>query len=111
MRKVTAEQVKDAMIGASITRLQHHECGDCHKSTYYCREGSRLYYDPSCECRNATPQPRSWQEAADSINLQTDPEIQILVAKSWGLVLGPLVNPESNGHGGPPRFDDLNPDD
>ena len=83
--KVTAEQVKAAMIAADITRVEHHECSMCGYMTAYLREGEELYFDPGCYCTDgAGPEMRLWDDPAHWINMQ-DEEWSRKIADKFGI--------------------------
>ena len=107
MRKVTADQVRDAMIATSITTVASHKCAECGEEVCYRREGDRLFFDLSCGCRRSDPLPLEWEAHADNINAIDDPEFRRVFAARFGLVLGPLIDPERNGHGALPDFNYL----
>lgn len=87
---VTGAQVLDAMKAAKITRVEHHDCAMCGYMTAYFREGDNLYFDAGCDCssrthiRSATP-----EDAADWINMQTDPAAGQELRKCFGLFPAP----------------------
>lgn len=103
MRRITAEQIREAMIAGSITEVPGVKCDQCGVPFYYRREDDRLLYDLSCRCKVVAPYPLSWEVLAEHINSQTDPELQRMIATQYGLVLGPFVEPERNGHGHAPE--------
>lgn len=84
---VTGEQVKEAMIDREITRVDHHECGICGFMVYFSRDGEQLYFNSRCDCVGvADPEPRSWEHAADWINMQSNHEVKNKLAKRFGLL-------------------------
>lgn len=93
---VTGEQVKEAALKAGITRIDHHDCGGCGYMTAYLIEDGRLYFDPGCYCSRygaAMSEPRSWQSAADWINMQSRSgdhgDVAAKIAAQFGLELEP----------------------
>jgi len=74
MRNVTPEEVKAAVIAASLTRIDHHDCGGCGAMVYYSIVDGNLFFNPACDCGSywSPPQPRDWSEASDWINMQSD---------------------------------------
>lgn len=85
---ITGEQVKEAMIAANITYVPHHECGGCGCMVSYQREGEQLIFDPRCGCTSlGYVEPRSWQSAADWINMQSNPDAKQNIAKRFGVKL------------------------
>jgi hypothetical protein len=69
---VTGAQVLEAMKAANITHVDHHDCGGCGEMVFYSRFGDQLFFNPGCGCSYSPPEPRSWDEAADYINMQND---------------------------------------
>ena len=83
--QITGEQLKQAMIAANITRVDHHDCGICGYMTAYVRQGELLYFDPGCDCSfRGALEPRPWEWAARWVNEQ-DAEWQIKLAAAFGL--------------------------
>lgn len=68
---VTGEQVKEAAEKAGITRIDHHDCGGCGMMVFYSIHGGQLYFNPGCGCSWSPREPRSWESAADWINMQS----------------------------------------
>lgn len=92
--KATGEQVRDAMIAANITAVDHHECGICYYMCRFIRREEALFFDPGCDCTRGAPlELRSWQDAADWINMQNE-EGSAKIAQAFGLT-NP-VQPEEN---------------
>lgn len=82
---ITGEQVREAMIAAGITVVNHHECSICGVPVCYFRVDDRLYFDSSCDCASSTPRQSSWEEAADWINMQSKPEHRAILMRLFGL--------------------------
>jgi hypothetical protein len=78
-------EVRDAMIAADITEVPHHDCGGCGVWVKYLRHGEQLYFGPGCGCSWSNPEPRSWADAADWLNMQSRPDIQQKLAARFGL--------------------------
>jgi hypothetical protein len=89
MNQVTGEQVRDAMITANITRVEHHDCGGCGVVVFYSRIGENLYFNPGCGCKWSPSEPRAWSDAADWINMQTSEEWRQKLRAAFGLPAGP----------------------
>ena len=85
MTDITADRVKQAMISSNIDRVDHHECAGCGYMVNYTRYRDQLYFNPGCGCSWGASEPRSWQEAADWINMQTNPEVKEKLMKSFGI--------------------------
>lgn len=91
---VTADECRDAVRSAGITRTKHHRCGGCGYMTGYVfepasdvfidpsKEGMEpsdlvVGYDPGCDCSSCGPAGyrfSSWEDFADSFNMQDTPE-------------------------------------
>jgi hypothetical protein len=84
---VTGEQVKAAVAKAGITRIDHHECGICGHMVFYVVNGDQLFFAPACGCSWSPMEPRSWDSAADFINMQSRPDIAAKIAAGFGLTL------------------------
>jgi len=83
---VTGEQVREAMMSANITRVDHHPCGICGFMVHYFREGDLLYFDPGCSCVAGNgPELRPWDDAAAWINMQSKDEWRDKLRKQFGL--------------------------
>lgn len=83
---VTADQVKRAMAHSNITHVNHHACGICNSMTAYVIHKDKLYYDSSCNCTyDGRPEQRSFQDAADWINMQDNPDVIADLYKKFGL--------------------------
>lgn len=87
---ITANQVKDGMTRNGIITVDHHSCGFCDYMTKFVREGDELFFDPGCDCvpyiKNL--EPREFQDAADWVNMQSDPDIKSKLAAKFGVVVG-----------------------
>jgi hypothetical protein len=87
---VTGEQVKAAVLKAGIKQVDHHDCAGCGYMTRYVIEGDQLYFDPGCHCSRygyTMAEPRSWDSAADWINMQSRPDVAAKIAAMFGLDL------------------------
>lgn len=88
-KAVSANEVRDAVLAAEIHFIPHHTCGLCEGMVaFFVSQNGTLFFDPSCDCSSRVRvEPRSWQDAADWINMQSNPEVRIGVAARFGLVL------------------------
>jgi hypothetical protein len=85
---VTGAEVRDAAIAAKIKRVAHHRCGGCGVMVHYLIVDQMLFFDPSCDCTRAfRPELREWSDAANWINMQSDPKHRVEIANSFGLDL------------------------
>jgi len=85
MDDVTEEQVKTAALSKGIPTIDHHRCSFCNTMVYYFIQGEDLFFNPGCGCSWSPPTQSSWQYAADWINMQSNSEIKIGIAKRFGL--------------------------
>lgn len=88
MENVTADEVQEAVLAAGKTWIDHHECGICGVMVGYRIAGTRLYFDSSCGCADSSQQPRSWQDAADWINMQSSDEWKLKLRERFGIAKG-----------------------
>lgn len=86
MNQVTPDEVKRAVLAAGITWIDHHDCSICGWMVGYTRVGEQLYFDPRCDCTSFPeyPRPRSWQSAADWINMQIREDIKAKIMARFG---------------------------
>ena len=91
--KVTAQQVFDAAVESGEQWVPHHACGICGVMTGFILDDESISFDSSCGCASSYPQPRTWQDAADWINMQSDPKHAAEIAKRFGLVLDEGAKP------------------
>lgn len=91
---VTGQEVADAVQKAGITRIDHHNCGICGHMVCYTVDQDQLFFNPGCGCSWSPPEHRSWQSAADYINVQSRSgkwgDVAAKVAKGFGLELPPV---------------------
>jgi hypothetical protein len=84
--KFTGEEVKESVLENGIQSIDHHRCSICNLMVYYEIKGGELYFQPSCDCSQwHPPEPRSWQSAADWINMQSNETSHASIAKRFGL--------------------------
>lgn len=61
---------------------------------HYTVDNGQLFFSPGCGCSWEPPQPRTWQSAADYINMQQRTgeygDVAAKVAKSFGIDLPPV---------------------
>lgn len=81
---VSGDQIKATMIDQNIRYVQHHACSICDEFVYFVREGDHLFFDSSCGCAQSNPTPRDWNDAAEWINEQTNPDYQVELLKRFG---------------------------
>lgn len=86
MKKVTGEEVKAAVFAAGITYIQSGVCSLCGGSVGYDVFGPDLYFNSNCNCADFKPrEPRTWDYAAQWINMQTDETIQREIMTRFGM--------------------------
>lgn len=79
--KITGEQVKAAVLNAGITYIPHHDCGLCGEKVAYQVFDGNLFFCPGCGCSYSPPEPRTWESAAEFINMQNEKGRIELMAK------------------------------
>lgn len=86
---ITADQVKAAALATGKQWLVARECSICLSPIGYEIHGEDLYFNGSCDCvRYGSPiEPRSWQSAADWINMQDNETARREVAAVFHLTL------------------------
>lgn len=84
---ITGKQVAEAMEAANIQYVDHHPCGFCGYMTRFVRVGNVLFFDIGCHCtyRGETLEPRPFDDVANWINMQSEPEIRTRLAASFGI--------------------------
>lgn len=82
---VTAEQVRAGVLGARITKIDHHKCLICKHMVFYSVVDGSLFFNAGCGCGWEPPRAANWQEAANYINMQTDETVRLHVMKQFGL--------------------------
>jgi len=85
-----ADEIKAAAMKAGIKRVEVRGCSMCnYPMAYIIQEDGKLWYDPGCNCTHGGPnlEPRNWSDAADWINMQSQVESKIAIAKKFGLEL------------------------
>lgn len=86
MKAITADEVKKAMISSGIDRVEHHGCSICGQMTFYFRDGEQLFFNSGCGCSWSEPKPRSWDSAADWINMQSNGEVRRKLKERFGFL-------------------------
>ena len=85
---VTGEQVKQAMSEKGITVVDHHKCGLCGYMTKYEVINDDIYFDPGCYCTGgAGHELCGFQDGADWINMQSNPDVKKKLALEFGIEL------------------------
>lgn len=89
MSNVNGEQVKTAVMTAGIVLIEHHSCAICNYMTRYIHVNGDLYFDAGCYCGRTMSdlEPRSWDEAARWINMQSNEAARVNIAKRFGIDL------------------------
>lgn len=82
---VTGEQVRAAAMAAGITHIPHHECGCCGELVFYTVYDGDLYFNPACGCSWSLAEPRTWDSAANWINMQTNEDVRVRLMAKFGM--------------------------
>jgi hypothetical protein len=85
-RDVTVQELQESCRAKDIWYVNHHECGCCGEWTRYLID-AQVLYDSSCGCSSSRPTPRSWDEVAEFVNMQSRPEIKKEIALRFGIEL------------------------
>lgn len=81
---VTGEQVRAAVMAAGLTYIPHHECSCCGEMVAYTVHDGDLYFAPGCGCSWSPQEPRTWDSAADWINMQNDEwRVKLMEWQQW----------------------------
>lgn len=90
---VTGQQVQEAVRKAGISRIDHHDCGICGQMVCYVVADDQLFFSPGCGCSWGPIERRSWDSAAEYINMQQRSgewgDVGAKVAAGFGLELPP----------------------
>jgi hypothetical protein len=79
----TAQEIKEqTKVGAWTL----HRCSICRAPIQYVFDGDYVAFDSNCDCTSYwTPrQQRSWQDVADTINMQSEPVQQRMLGELRG---------------------------
>lgn len=89
---VTGDQVKAAVLAAGLQTIDLRSCGLCGTMLFYSVRGDQIFYNPACDC---TPEPRTWDDPAQTINMQTRSgphgDAGARMALRFGIVLEPAT--------------------
>ena len=83
--RVTGSQLREAMVRQNIVTVRHHTCSICNESVYYIRKDEQLFFDSSCDCCQSEPSLRSWDDAAEWVNLQTNEDYRVVLLSRFGI--------------------------
>jgi len=86
MSKVTGEQVMAAVVSAGLDYIDHHDCGICGSSVFYSVVDGNLYFNPGCGCSWSPPEQRTWESAADWINMQDNDSVRTKIKAKFGML-------------------------
>lgn len=78
------EEFKTAAREKDITKWVVNDCSICGYQCAYLIRGDEVYYDAGCGCVYYPPHLRSWQDIADSYNMQKSPEYIKEMDEFWG---------------------------
>ena len=85
---ISAEQVRTSVAANKITRIDHHRCSICGHMVFYSVIEDKLYFNGACGCSWEPPSMRSWQSAADWINMQDNETQRLYIMGLFGLKEG-----------------------
>jgi len=97
---VNGEQVKTAAMTANIRTIEHHSCAICGYMTRYIHDDGRLFFDAGCYCGRTMSnlEPRSWDEAANWINMQSNEAVRVNIARRFGIDLTAVSSEVTDEH-------------
>lgn len=81
---VTGEQVRDAVVKAGIRIIKQHQCSICNYWVFWFFENGKLFFNPSCKCNRSGGLRRTWQDAADWINLHSNESKKRKIMQRFG---------------------------
>lgn len=86
---VTANEVQKAVIDNNINVIPHHECAICGEWVAYEVYNKQLFFNSNCGCSSFWSPVIlcSWQDAADFINMQSNPRVRVEIASLFGLTI------------------------
>ncbi len=89
IKAIKAIEVKEAMEKANINWVEVRRCSICDCPVAYERKGEDLFFDGNCDCTSFwnPPQPRSYEEIAELINIQSNSEYKTELAHKFGFQL------------------------
>jgi hypothetical protein len=82
---ITGEQLKTIAALSGVRSVRHHDCGLCGLPTRYVIDRSDVYYDGSCDCAQSRPRHSRWENVAEWINGQTNPEERARILREFGM--------------------------
>lgn len=97
MRRVTAEEVKKAVMAMHKTIIPDHRCSVCDVMVHYEVYNGELFFNPNCGCTTPgmehKPEPRAWSDLAYCINIQISEKAQANMLERFNLPLEDTVCP------------------
>lgn len=88
MRNTTAEELKQACHKHKIERVNVRQCSICNGWIGYVISGDSIAFDSGCDCVSYGGwMARTWQDAAECVNMQTDFEVKKTLAAKFGVDL------------------------
>jgi len=85
MLKITAIQLKEAMIEAGISFVPIRPCSICEEIMGFVRRSDMLFIDSSCGCASSQPRRVPWLCAEEFVNEQKDNDAIRAAAARFGL--------------------------
>lgn len=88
MRNTTADEIKQSCRKHKIERADVRQCSICHAWIGYVITGDNIAFDGGCDCTSYGGwSSRTWHDAADFVNIQTNMEVKKRVASKFGVDL------------------------
>lgn len=72
---VSADDCRKAVANSGKTWWLSHHCHFCTVPVGWVFEKGTVRYRSACDCKFAPDKPMTWEDVADAINMQSDPEI------------------------------------
>lgn len=88
LHPITGEELKRAAMAAKIVRVEHHACAGCNYMTaWIISSEGHLGFDTGCDCTYQAGgiEPRTWDDAARWVNMQTNGAVKEALLRSFGI--------------------------
>ena len=76
MKKYSAEWVRAEAQTKGASYVDHHRCGLCDHMVYFSIRGDIVLFHPACDCGWSNPEPRSFEDIARWLAMQSSDEIR-----------------------------------
>ena len=80
-----AIRLKDSCVKNNIYRIPHHECSICGHMVQYEVYREELFFNSSCECVSSNVSKRTWEDAAEWVEMQSNEDAKKRILKVFGL--------------------------